>query len=171
MFMYCVLWPKEFKLNSRPVYYLRLYSDFFFQQNSIPLIKIDHIMSNWFSSNQCHKKIKRNWHCEQARIYDQRSRSNGAANSPAKALHSAIAQYNKSNIMDRIFEGSLVQQQLKLLCHQAMTGEAIVNGPNYRSSLSFPIRFLKRSMFSHNYFSLLMRRGVKTWRQEIRFSL
>ena len=68
----------------------------------------------------------------------------------------------KSNIMDRIFEGSLVQQQLKLLCHQAMTGEAIVNGPNYRSSLSFPIRFLKRSMFSHNYFSLLMRRGVKT---------
>ena len=62
----------------------------------------------------------------------------------------AIAQ---SNIMDRIFEGSLVQQQLKLLCHQAMTGEAIVNGPNYRSSLSFPIRFLKRSMFSHNYFS------------------
>ena len=70
----------------------------------------------------------------------------------------AIAQ---SNIMDRIFEGSLVQQQLKLLCHQAMTGEAIVNGPNYRSSLSFPIRFLKRSMFSHNYFSLLMR-GVKT---------
>ena len=72
----------------------------------------------------------------------------------------AIAQYNKSNIMDRIFEGSLVQQQLKLLCHQAMTGEAIVNGPNYRSSLSFPIRFLKRSMFSHNYFSLLMR-GVK----------
>ena len=70
----------------------------------------------------------------------------------------AIAQ---SNIMDRIFEGSLVLQQLKLLCHQAMTGEAIVNGPNYRSSLSFPIRFLKRSMFSHNYFSLLMR-GVKT---------
>ena len=72
--------------------------------------------------------------------------------------------------MDRIFEGSLVLEQLKLLCHQAMTGEAIVNGPNYRSSLSFPIRFLKRSMFSHNYFSLLMR-GVKTWRQEIRFSL
>ena len=67
----------------------------------------------------------------------------------------------QSNIMDRIFEGSLVLQQLKLLCHQAMTGEAIVNGPNYRSSLSFPIRFLKRSMFSHNYFSLLMR-GVKT---------
>ena len=99
---------------------------------------------------------------QRTRIYDQRSRSNGAANSPAKALHSAIAQYNKSNIMDRIFEGSLVQQQLKLLCHQAMTGEAIVNGPNYRSSLSFPIRFLKRSMFSHNYFSLLMRRGVKT---------
>ena len=119
--------------------------------------------------------IKRNWHCEQARIYDQRSRSNGAAKpsqqqSSVGTLHSAIAQY-KSNIMDRIFEGSLVQQQLKLLCHQAMTGEAIVNGPNYRSSLSFPIRFLKRSMFSHNYFSLLMRRGVKTWRQEIRFSL
>ena len=93
------------------------------------------------------------------------------ANNPAKALHSlSNSSVYKSNIMDRIFEGSLVQQQLKLLCHQAMTGEAIVNGPNYRSSLSFPIRFLKRSMFSHNYFSLLMR-GVKTWRQEIRFSL
>ena len=94
--------------------------------------------------------------------------TNGAARmvqpSQQPCLGTALSNSSvyKSNIMDRIFEGSLVQQQLKLLCHQAMTGEAIVNGPNYRSSLSFPIRFLKRSMFSHNYFSLLMRRGVKT---------
>ena len=127
---------------------------------------VRHLINNGFLSHQSQKILK------ETDIVNRRGfMTNGAARmvqpspcSPVQALcslHSAIAQY-KSNIMDRIFEGSLVQQQLKLLCHQAMTGEAIVNGPNYRSSLSFPIRFLKRSMFSHNYFSLLMRRGVKT---------